>query len=474
MSGPFLRIALISEHASPLATIGGVDSGGQNIYVANVARALARAGHQVDVFTRRDSPALAPVVDVRPGVRVIHIDAGPASFVPKEQLLSHMADFTRACEHLMNNSVPYDVVHANFFMSGLVAMQLKESFGLPFVMTFHALGAVRREHQAEADGFPASRIGIERAIVRYADTIVAECPQDEDDLIRLYDADPDKIAMVPCGFDPLEFSPADRQQARARLGLHPHEFIVLQLGRLVPRKGIDNVIRAVGRLDSAIPARLLVVGGDERAPNEDRTPEIARLRRVAAEARVASKVQFVGHRDRAELGAYYAAADVFVTTPWYEPFGITPLEAMACGTPVVGSDVGGIKYSVEEGVTGFLVPPRDPQALAERLAQLHANPAMARAFGRAGIRRTRSMFTWERVADELAKVYDGVLMAPVAAAITARAWHGVRRVLPITSGASTKSGAHALGSLQAVSPISGSAAANSGLVVARASLRAGR
>ncbi|MDB5817281.1 MAG: glycosyl transferase family 1 [Rhizobacter sp.] len=474
MSGPFLRIALISEHASPLATIGGIDSGGQNIYVANVARALARAGHHVDVFTRRDDAALAPIVDMRPGVRVIHITAGPASFVAKEQLLGHMGEFTRACEQFLRNSVPYDVVHANFFMSGLVAMRLKESLGLPFVMTFHALGAVRREHQAETDGFPASRIGIERAIVRYADTIVAECPQDEADLVRLYDADPDKIAMVPCGFDPAEFSPIDRQQARSVLGLHADDFIVLQLGRLVPRKGIDNVIRAVGRLDVGIPARLLVVGGDEREPNEERTPEIARLRRVAADSRVSSKVQFVGHRSRAELGTFYAAADVFVTTPWYEPFGITPLEAMACGTPVIGSDVGGIKYSVEPGVTGFLVPPRDPYALAQRLAELHANPAMARAFGRAGIRRTRSMFTWERVAENLAKVYEGVLMAPATASVASPVWRSRRPGSPVGTVGTPMVGAHAMRSLQGIAAVPGNAAANSSVGTARSSVLSGR
>ncbi|MDB6000071.1 MAG: glycosyl transferase family 1 [Rhizobacter sp.] len=415
MNVPLLRIALISEHASPLATIGGVDSGGQNIYVANVARALARAGHQVDVLTRRDSPHLAPIVDMRPGVRVIHIDAGPASFVPKEELLQHMPEFTRVAEHLLRNSVRYDVVHANFFMSGLVALRLKEALGLPLVMTFHALGAVRCEHQKASDGFPASRIGIERALVRHADTIVAECPQDEDDLIRLYDADPAKIVMVPCGFDPEEFAPVDRDQARESLGLRRDDFIVLQLGRLVPRKGIDNVIQAMGHLDHGIASKLLVVGGDEREPNEQRTPEIARLRQVAREAGVAGRVEFVGHRDRRELRTYYAAADVFVTTPWYEPFGITPLEAMACGTPVVGSNVGGIKYSVEEGVTGFLVSPKDPRALAARLRELHGSPALARAFGRAGIRRVRSMFTWDRVADDLAKAYEGVQLPQTAA-----------------------------------------------------------
>ena len=403
-----MKIALISEHASPLATLGGIDAGGQNIYVMHVAQCLARAGHEVDVFTRRDDASLPTVVHLRPGLRVIHIDAGPARFVPKEQLLQYMPEFAHACEVLCRNVGGYDVVHANFFMSGWVALHLKQTLGLPFAITFHALGLVRREHQREADAFPDERIEIERTLVEEADCIVAECPQDRTDLIRLYGADPDKTVMVPCGFDPGEFSPMDRTEARRQLGLDADEFIVLQLGRLVPRKGIDNVIRSMAHLPHDKPSRLLVVGGESDEPDERITPEIARLRGIARDMGVDARVTFTGRRQRNELRRYYCAADVFVTTPWYEPFGITPLEAMACGTPVVGSAVGGIQYTVMQGVTGFLVPAHDPAALAERLAALQANPALARALGRAGIRRARSMFTWERVALQLAAALSNV------------------------------------------------------------------
>jgi glycosyltransferase involved in cell wall biosynthesis len=224
----------------------------------------------------------------------------------------------------------------------------------------------------------------------------------------LYGASARRISTVPCGVDMDEFAPNPKAAARRALGLGDREFVVLQLGRLVPRKGIDNVIRAMALLPPEVPGRLLIVGGESREPDELRTPEIARLRAVARECGVADRVTFTGQRRRDELAQCYAAADVFVTTPWYEPFGITPLEAMACGTPVVGSAVGGIQHSVADGVTGYLVPPKDPPALAERLARLHANPVLARALGRAGIRRARSLFTWERVADELAEVYADV------------------------------------------------------------------
>ena len=427
MSSRPLRIALISEHASPVATIGGVDAGGQNIYVAHVARGLAAAGHHVDVLTRRDDPSLPAVVDMRPGVRVLHIDAGPQRFVPKEALLAHMPSFIRCAHRLFEHSVAYDVIHANFFMSGLVGLRLRQSFGVPMVMTFHALGLVRREHQGAADAFPAARIDIERRIVRHADRLIAECPQDRDDLMRLYDADSHRVATVPCGVDVEVFAPSSRAAARRELGLQPDDFVVLQLGRLVPRKGIDNVIRAVARLDRSIPARLLIVGGESAVPDEAATPEIGRLRAVARECGIESRVTFTGHRQRDQLRACYAAADVFVTTPWYEPFGITPLEAMACGTPVVGSAVGGIQYSVVDGVTGYLVPPHDPVSLAERLAHLHHNPALGRALGRAGVRRVRALFTWDRVSRELSEVYETV-RAPALAQRTHRRLSLVQQV----------------------------------------------
>jgi len=276
---------------------------------------------------------------------------------------------------------------------------------------------VRRQHQGSADGFPCERLEIERRIVRTAERIIAECPQDEIDLVRLYGADRERIATVPCGVDLDEFAPGDRGAARRELGLDDSEFIVLQLGRMVPRKGVDNVIRALARLRERSAARLVIVGGDAApAAGRLRSEEMQRLVDLAGGCGIADRVIFAGHRQRSELAAYYAACDVFVTTPWYEPFGITPLEAMASARPVIGSDVGGIRFSVVDGVTGFLVPPRDPAALAERLDQLRAEPRLARAMGRAGARRVRTRFTWDRVAEELEVVYEGVLAETAPAA----------------------------------------------------------
>jgi D-inositol-3-phosphate glycosyltransferase len=404
-------IALISEHASPLATLGGVDAGGQNVYVAHLARQLAAMGDRVDVYTRRDRADLPEVVDWVPGVRVIHVPAGPAREVPKEELLPYMGAFTAYMLRRLQKD-PVDLVHANFFYSGLVACDLKEALAIPFVITFHALGRVRRQFHGADDRFPDERFAIEDRIVAEADAIVAECPQDEEDLVRLYNADPARIGIVPCGFDPGEFAPASRPLARLELGLDPAERILLQLGRMVPRKGIDTVIRASGRLQrDGIPVRLLIVGGPERDLAEADVPELERLRAIAREEEVEDRVTFVGRRDREELAAYYNAADLFVSTPWYEPFGITPLEAMACGTPVLGSNVGGIKFTVRDGETGYLVPPNDPDSLAERAAHLFRNPKLLPILGRQGIRRVNDLFTWERVAAGMAAIYEEVLVA---------------------------------------------------------------
>jgi len=400
-----LRIALISEHASPMAVLGGTDAGGQNVYVAQVARGLARAGHHVDVLTRRDSQQAPAALDVCPRMRVLHIPAGPCHPIPKEALLPHMAQFSDATLQLFRHSVPYDVVHANFFMSALVGLQLKARLGVPLVVTFHALGLLRREHLGEADTFPPQRIAIEQRVVREADRIIAECPQDRADLMRVYRADAQRLAMVPCGVDLDKFMPGSKARARRALGLRDDEFVVLQLGRMVERKGVDNVIRALALMDRSRPLRLLVVGGNSADPDERRTPEIARLRAVAHQCGVADCVTFTGQRQHDSLRDFYLAADVFVSTPWYEPFGITPLEAMACGTPVIGSAVGGIQYSVIDGVTGYLVPPRDPPVLAQRLQTLRANPALAAALGRAGVYRVRSRFTWDLVTSQLIDVY---------------------------------------------------------------------
>lgn len=411
------RIAVVSEHASPLAQLGGVDSGGQNVYVANVARELARLGHCVDVFTRLDSPDLPAQIELEENVRVIHVPAGPARHLPKESLLPYMGEFGDFMQtHVQNQGVAYDVIHANFFMSAMAAMPLAKRSGTPLAVTFHALGKVRRLHQAHHDHFSDSRFAIEEDIVRDADCIIAECPQDRQDLIRFYNADPEKIAMVPCGHDPDELQPMDTQKAREMLGWDNDRFYLLQLGRMVPRKGIDNVICALARLrhDFGVDAHLCVVGGNFAMTGSSDAAEFMRLRKIAMDRSVAGFVEFAGSRPRRVLARYYSACDVFVTTPWYEPFGITPIEAMACRRPVIGSDTGGIRYTVVDGETGFLVAPRDPDALATKLAVLAQDKWLAARMGRAGAERARKHFTWRQVGAELAEIFGALVSDRVA------------------------------------------------------------
>jgi D-inositol-3-phosphate glycosyltransferase len=418
-----MKVALISEHASPLALAGGVDSGGQNIYVANVALHLGRLGHAVDVFTRRESLSTPSVVEMAPNVYVVHVPAGPANVIPKESLLPYMGEFaaylTKFFNHERRLGRPYSVMHANFFMSGWAALLVKRAVGTPLVTTFHALGKVRRQYQGADDGFPDERFEIEAALARESDRVVAECPQDREDIASLCNGDASRISVVPCGFSSTEFFPVGRSEARAALGWQNDDFTVLQLGRLVPRKGIDNVIRGVAQLRRlhGKNARLCVVGGNSDTPDPKTTPEIARLRAIAHEEGVDDCVDFIGRRGRGVLRQFYCASDVFVTTPWYEPFGITPVEAMACGRPVIGSNVGGIRTTVVDGKTGYLVPPRDPVALAQRLSDLVSDPARARAFGDAGRERALKSYTWAGVVRDLETVYiEAMASVPAAAA----------------------------------------------------------
>lgn len=408
------RIALISEHASPLALIGGVDAGGQNVYVGQLARHLAALGYEVDVFTRRDSDVLPEKIEWVNDVRIVHIPAGPPARLRKEDLLAHMGEFTENfLKFCRRERRPYDLLHANFWMSALVACDVKRALGTPFVVTFHALGRVRRMHQQQADEFPDERFAIEDRVIAEADHVIAECPQDEEDLIHHYNAEPGRITIIPCGFDPTECWPISKQFARVALGLPPGERVILQLGRIVRRKGVETVIRGLARLvhRHGVQARLLIVGGDSEKPDPSVTPEIGRLLGVAEEEGVSDIVTFTGRRGREVLKYYYSAADVFVSTPWYEPFGITPVEAMACGTPVVGSNVGGVKFTVRDGETGYLVPADDPDAVGERLAHLYKHPKLLAVLRRQAIRRANDLFTWERVATAVAALYEEVLAA---------------------------------------------------------------
>ena len=405
------RIALISEHASPLAAVGGADTGGQNIAVAELAQHLAALGYEIDVFTRWDDRRVPKIINWRSGIRVIHVEAGPVAFIPKEKLLPHMPAFTEDMLRFVEaENNPYKLIHAHFFMSALVAADIKRKLRIPFIVTFHALAKVRRIHQGKNDWFPEEGFAIEERIIAEADQIVALCPQEHDDLVDLYQADPEKITVIPNGFRPDEIYPLDKLFARMALKLDPKEKVILQVGRMVPRKGVDNVIKALGymRREHNFKARLLIVGGESDEPDPKMTPEIGRLQEIAEAEGGSELVTFAGRRPRAMLHYYYSAADVFTTTPWYEPFGITPLESMACGTPVIGSNVGGIKSTVMDGKTGFLVPPNDPVLLGQRILELLRSNKLMMYFKENAIRHVNENYTWMKATHLTANMYERI------------------------------------------------------------------
>jgi D-inositol-3-phosphate glycosyltransferase len=405
------RIALISEHASPLAAVGGADTGGQNIAVAELAQHLAALGYEIDVFTRWDDRRVPKIINWRSGIRVIHVEAGPVAFIPKEKLLPHIPAFTENMLRFVEaENNPYKLIHAHFFMSALVAADIKRKLRIPFIVTFHALAKVRRIHQGKNDWFPEEGFAIEERVIAEADQIVALCPQEHDDLVNLYQADPEKITVIPNGFRSDEIFPLDKLFARMALKLDPKEKIILQVGRMVPRKGVDNVIKALGymRREHNFKARLLIVGGESDEPDPEITPEIGRLQKIAEAEGGSDLVTFAGRRPRAMLHYYYSAADVFTTTPWYEPFGITPLESMACGTPVIGSNVGGIKSTVMDGKTGFLVPPNDPVLLGQRILELLRSNKLMMYFKENAIRHVNENYTWMKATHLTANMYERI------------------------------------------------------------------
>jgi type III pantothenate kinase len=388
---------MVSEHASPLAALGGVDAGGQNVYVAALAAGLARRGHQVSVYTRRDDARLPEVVDLVPGARVVHVPAGPPSLLPKDELAPYMDDFGRwLARDWARHGVP-DLVHAHFWMSGLAARRAAEALQIPVVQTFHALGAVKRRHQGAADTSPAGRLAAENETIAVADLVLATCRDERAELLAL-GGDPSRIDVVPCGVDLEAFEPAPART-------DPHRPRVVALGRLVERKGVDVVVRALAQLPGA---ELVVAGGPDRS-ELDRDPEALRLRALARELGVADRVELLGRVDHDDAAALLATADVVACTPWYEPFGMVPLEAMACGRPVVGSAVGGLLDSVEDGVTGLLVPPRDVAGTAAALRTLLEDPGLAARMGRAGRDRVERLFGWAQVAEQTERSYERVL-----------------------------------------------------------------
>jgi type III pantothenate kinase len=390
-----MRIAMVSEHASPLAVLGGVDAGGQNVHVAALARALAARGCEVVIHTRRDDPDLPRRVELSTGVVVDHVDAGPPAPLPKDELLPFMDEFAAVLERRWRRDRPH-VVHSHFWMSGYAALRAADALTVPVVHTYHALGVVKRRYQGAKDTSPPERLGIEDNILRQSTRVICTCTDEAFELMRL-GADRGKLAVIPCGADLHRFRPVGPREPRRA---HTHRLACV--GRLVQRKGVGNVISALAELPDT---ELVIAGGPDREQLAE-DPEARRLSELAEHEGVGERVELRGRVSRDDLPALLRSADIVVCAPWYEPFGMVPLEAMACGVPVVATAVGGMVDTVVDGVTGVHVPPRDPERLAGALRELLADPATRERMGRAGLRRARERYDWDRIAAQTHAVYD--------------------------------------------------------------------
>ena len=402
-----MKIAMVSEHASPLAVLGGADAGGQNVHVAELSAALTRRGHEVTVYTRRDDPSLPDRVEMPQGYTVIHVPAGPAEHVPKDELLPHMGSFARFLDAQWSADRP-DVSHAHFWMSGLATQLAARHLELPAVQTFHALGVVKRRHQGADDTSPKERLRLEAMVARTATWVAATCTDEVFELMRMGRAR-GRMSVVPCGVNLERFTPEGPAAPRGERRR------IVSVGRFVPRKGFDIVVRAL----PAIPdAELVIVGGPDNA-QLDSDPEACRLMQVATELSVADRVQLYGSVAREDMPAILRSADVVACTPWYEPFGIVPLEAMACGVPVVASAVGGMLDTVVHDVTGKLVRPKSAPEVAIAINQLMRDDFLRQSLGAVGRDRARARYSWDRIAADTLRIYER--LTPAAAVLPAGA-----------------------------------------------------
>ena len=398
------RIALLSYHTSPLAPLGGRETGGLNVYVRELARELAERGHDVDVFTRRIDPgalAIVPIAQTKAGsARLVHIDAGPAQRLEKEALLPYVEAFAAGVASFAEaEGTSYDVVHSHYWLSGVAGEALRRRWGAPHIAMFHTLGEVKsRSRMTELE--PPARIDAERDIAREADRIVVASRDEQELLVRHYGADAGHIAVVPCGVNLDLFQPIDKDEARQQLGLRDDDRILLFVGRIEPLKGVDILLGAAAQVEAESDCFVLIIGGDSAAQDG----EMAHLRLLASELGISERVNFLGAVDHEKLPLFYSAADVCVVPSFYESFGLVALEAMACGTPVVASRVGGLTATVRDGETGYLIPWRCPEPFAERIELLLGNEQLRRAVG-ASARETVERVRWANVAEAVLGLY---------------------------------------------------------------------
>ncbi len=391
------RIAVFSMHTSPLAQPGTGDGGGMNVYVRALASALARAGVQCDVYTRAAHRAQAPIVDVQPGFRVLHVEAGPRAEVPKHALYDLVDPFVDASARIMAEQEPVDVLHGNYWLSGAVAHKLKHMLDRPLVATFHTLARVKAD--AGIDDDPEHRTSVEHSVIACADLMLASTDDERAQLAGLYSADESRIEVVPPGVDHVAFSPGDQATARRRLNIGSRRMLLF-VGRIQPLKGLDLAVRCLAALDDR-ETTLVVVGGPSGA---DGHAELHRVRDLADELGVADRIRWVRPQPHDRLADYYRAADVCIVPSHAESFGLVALEAAACGTPVVAAAVGGLRSLVDNEETGYLVEGRNPLDFAGPIEKLLADDALTRDVGM--LAATRSLrYSWSMTAARLRRLY---------------------------------------------------------------------
>lgn len=412
---PVRRIAMLSVHTCPLATLGGKKTGGMNVYVRDFSRELARNGIVVDVFTRSEDDCQPTVKhDLGGRARLIHIPAGPEEPLPLDQITAYLDEVADGIiSFAEQDGARYDLIHSHYWMSGIVALRLRKAWGdVPIVQMFHTLGHMKnRVAQEDAERAPVERIEGETRVMAQADQIIAATPAEYAQLHWLYGADMGKVVTIPPGVDLQRFRPISADTAKRRTGVPRHHKSILFAGRIEPLKGIDTLLKAMALIQQQLPKALehvcvTIIGGDPWS--DDPNDEMARLQRMRAELNVTDTVAFLGSKDQDVLPNYYAAAEMVVMPSHYESFGMVALESMAMGTPVVASEVGGLAFLIQDGVNGFHVPSRDPESLAERIFTLLQDPSCRDRLGRQA-RSDAQQYGWPIIVRRMMKVYTGLL-----------------------------------------------------------------
>jgi len=407
-----LNIAMLSYHTCPLATLGGKDTGGMNVYVRDLTIQLGRMGIHVDVFTRSQDEHVPHVMhDLGFGNRVVHVQAGPEVPLPKRQLLEYIPEFVECVQKFSaEKEIRYDIIHSHYWMSGLAAASLSDLWGgVPIIQMFHTLGEMKNRvarNPKEKEG--AYRLDGESAVVKRADRIIVSTPAEQAQLEWFYHVNMNKISIIPPGVDTGHFYPIAVDEAREHLGLKPDDRMILFVGRIEPLKGLDTLIRAVACLqlkDLHEPVRLAVIGGDPDAEPDDMSEEMTRIQKLCDELTVGKMVAFLGKRGQDTLPYYYSAAEVVVMPSHYESFGMVALEAMACGTPVIASQVGGLAFLVQDGVTGFTIPAEDSIALCDKLTALLGNKTLRKKMGHAAADYAKN-YDWKKIANQIVRIYQ--------------------------------------------------------------------